>query len=295
MVEMGRQFSRIMDGFSYLRSIPNMAANFISMFYRVHGHSATICTLNCSSLQALAYAAELIDRDEADVVITGGGDSWLHACGLVNYAGLEPPGSSEDESRHAPFSVHCRKYWTVPGEGAACMILESHDSAARRKAPFYAYVKGSYSAYSSAAGADAMVQAVRGSIEESGLLPVHIDAIVTHGSWNPVLERVEADGLSTALHERGSLSAAYSITPFCGNAVAGSGALQTLAASLSLKNGVLFNTPSRTASSSGGCINTIAEAGRSELRHMLISSVNYDSSATALVLERGETPNGSQT
>ena len=57
--------------------IPNMASARIAMHWRLHGPQLAISTACASSLDAIGFAAGMIERGEIDVAIAGGSETLL--------------------------------------------------------------------------------------------------------------------------------------------------------------------------------------------------------------------------
>lgn len=275
----------ILDGLQYLRCIPNMASNFISIFHRVQGHSCTICSLVCSSVQAIGYAAAMIRRGEVDRVITGGGDAWLHPYGLMAFSQLEPFADHPDPASICkPFDS--RRNGIVPGEGAACFILESKAYAEQRGAEPLAVIKGWRTAYAKKQSPGHAAACIRSALAQAAISPSKLDAAVTHGSGSPHTDATESKALAMALMREGISVPACAITPVCGHAMAGAGALQTVAAILALQHQMLFGTANWESPDPDCPATLLKKTGPLAINTLLVTNVNHDGSSSALVLGR---------
>jgi len=104
-----------------LISLPNMVSAHAAIQLQARGPNSTVMTDFLAGLQAIGEAAAWIRAGEAKAVLAGGADSALfpYAYGGFQQAGLF------DDGRF------------VPGEGAAVLLLEDADEAARRGARAY--------------------------------------------------------------------------------------------------------------------------------------------------------------
>ena len=130
---------------------------------------------------AIGFAADLIRRGRADVVVTGAAEiiQELQFSGFVRLAAMAP-------QRCQPFDLN--RQGLILGEGAGLVVLESEAHAMRRDARLIAEVGGyglSCDAYHitrphpDAAGS---IAAMRAAIERSGLTPHDVDFVNAHGT-----------------------------------------------------------------------------------------------------------------
>lgn len=179
---------------------------------------------------ALSVAADLIRSGEADVVIAGGAEAYSRvALGCFNRLGAIDP------SRCRPFDRE--RAGTVFGEGAAIMVLESAEhAAARGAAKRYAALTGagwSCDAYHSTApepnGAQ-IIRAMRQALDEAGIAPADVGAVVPHGTGTRLNDTVESSALAEVLGPDGP--PLYSLKALIGHTGGAAGALAALAGAL---------------------------------------------------------------
>lgn len=124
-----------------LKYLPNMAASHISIALDARGPSNSICQGEASGLLALIEAADLIRRNAADVVLTGGTGSQMTIMAvLYRGANLLSKRIMEPELASRPFDVN--RDGMVVGEGAGAIVLESAEHAKARGATPLATVAG---------------------------------------------------------------------------------------------------------------------------------------------------------
>ena len=112
-----------------LVSLPNMTSAHVAIQVQARGPNSTIMSDWTAGLQAIGEAAEWISAGEADAVLAGGADCGVHP---FAYAAYQQAEYFDGESRSG----------FVPGEGAAVLLLESHDAAIARGATPYAELRG---------------------------------------------------------------------------------------------------------------------------------------------------------
>ena len=118
-----------------LKYLPNMPACHIGIRYDARGPNNTISLGDVSSLLAVAEAADVIRRDQADVMIVGGTGSRLNVTDFVWHGDARLACNGAVAAGHASAGRSMRgRSGMVYGEGAAQIVLESREHAEARGA-----------------------------------------------------------------------------------------------------------------------------------------------------------------
>lgn len=184
---------------------------------------------------AVALAADLIRSGEADVVLTGGAEGPTRVgMGAFNRLGALDP-------------VRCRPFdrdraGTVFGAGAALLVLESAERAARRGAAPYAELRSaafSCDAYHATApepsGAQA-VRSIRQALDDAGLTAEDIGAVIPHGTGTTLNDVVESVVLRQVFGDRCARLPLFSLKGMIGHTAGVAGAFGVLTAALLLRH-----------------------------------------------------------
>jgi 3-oxoacyl-[acyl-carrier-protein] synthase II len=220
-----------------LKYLPNMPACHIGIAQDARGPNNTITLGDVSTLSALAEAARVLQRGQADVIITGGTNSrltpmlWVrsHVIGQSRRSG-EPAAASR------PFDA--TRDGLVDGEGAAAFILETRPRAQARGAKILARILGFASVFQPCAngrpGEDtAIARAIAAAMASAGLEPAELGFVVAHGMSTIDGDRLEAQAIRRVLGDV-PVTAPKSYFGYLG---AASGALETAVGLLSLEHG----------------------------------------------------------
>jgi 3-oxoacyl-[acyl-carrier-protein] synthase II len=157
------------------------ATDLCAKKFHCFGPTTTLSTACSGGAMAIALAGQLIESGAADIVIAGGCDSLcrLTVSGFGSLLLLDPDGCR-------PFDVN--RAGITLGEGAAALVVESAESAARRGAPVLARLTGwgcTCDAFHATApdseGAGAY-GAMAGALRRAGLDPSSIDHVNAHGT-----------------------------------------------------------------------------------------------------------------
>jgi 3-oxoacyl-[acyl-carrier-protein] synthase II len=229
----GRESIGLIEPIWLLKYLPNMLACHISILIDCQGPSNTITEADASSNLAIAEAARVIARGQADVMIAGGADSKIHPLSVVRMALAENMSRWKGEPGQACRPFDRRRDGWVPGEGAGIVILEERTHALKRGAKVYGEVLGGGS------GCDAMPGggldpegsgtevAITAALAEAGLEPAQIGHVSAHGSATKVSDAAEARAIERIFGPRGVPVTA--LKGYMGNTVSGAGGVELIA------------------------------------------------------------------
>jgi len=222
-----------------LKGLANNVLYFVSLKYNAQGMNNNVSMGGVASTIAIGEAFEAIRHGAVDVAFAGGYDSCLDSDRVEMFTKSGLLASSDDAARaSSPFSA--TRSGLVPGEGAAMLVMESLESATQRGARILGEVRG----YGSATGrpssvrpsAEGFARALESAMADAGVTP---DAILTHGLATPAVDVEETLGLMRALGPSAPTIPAPALTSMIGYTFAASGAIQTVAALLALRDGCL--------------------------------------------------------
>jgi 3-oxoacyl-[acyl-carrier-protein] synthase II len=216
----------------------NAGAASISMRFGWQGPSESITTACASGSHAIGAAARLVASGRCDVAIGGGAEASIHEVALAAFTNMKAL-SSSGECR--PFDR--RRDGFVIGEGAGALVLEEWDRAVNRGARIYAELKGAAStsdAYHITApqpqgdGATLCMTLALADAEVEAREVRHVNA---HGTATPLNDLVEARAVNRVFGLLGPpVTANKGVT---GHSFAAAGAIQAVAAALTIRAGVI--------------------------------------------------------
>jgi len=137
---------------------------------------------------AVGEATRRLQRGDVEVMIAGGCESTVTPLVIVAFSRLGALSTRNEEPEKACRPFDAQRDGTVVGEGAAVLVLETLEHAAKRGAHIYAEVLGygfTQDAYHIAAPApsgDGAARAMSLAIQEAGKDPSEIDYIASHGT-----------------------------------------------------------------------------------------------------------------
>jgi 3-oxoacyl-(acyl-carrier-protein) synthase len=242
-------------------------------------------SLSCASGAAVILAAaEVVRRGRADVMLAAGYDELSLYC----YAGLSALRAiSKDTIR--PFSLN--RSGTIFSEGAGCVVVEERSCALRRGARPIAEVLGgamNNDAYHMTApekegrGIRAvMAEALR----DSGLRPEEIDHVNAHATGTQYNDAIETACLKSVFGEHARRLTVTANKSMIGHAMGAAGALESMAAALTIREGVIPPTMNLDEPDPACDLDYVpGSARRSRVRAVLKTSFGMGGTNAALVL-----------
>ncbi len=222
-----------------LKYLPNMPACPIGIAHDARGPNNSHTLHEVSSLTALAEAAHVIERGQADVMIAGGVGARVHPLTITRFCSCQMSRRwSDPEAACRPFDAD--RDGMVLGEGAAAFVLESRRGAEARGAKVVARLVACANAFGPARhGTPELGSAIRRSIaaalEAAHLKPADVGHVNAHGLSTTEDDRIEAQAIRDVLGDV-PVTAPKS---FFGNLGAGGGAVEMVASVLALTHGLV--------------------------------------------------------
>lgn len=227
------------------KMIADIASGQISIHFGFHGPNYTTTSACASSSNALADAFNLLRLGKANIIVAGGAEAAVCACGVGGFNAMHALSTRNDDPEHASRPFSASRDGFVMGEGAGCLILEELEHAKARGAKIYAEMVGegaSADAYHITAshpeglGAKLVMQR---ALEDAGLKPEDIDYINVHGTSTPVGDISEAKAIKDVFGESAYKLNISSTKSMTGHLLGAAGAIEAMACVLAVKNNII--------------------------------------------------------
>ena len=187
-------------------TVPNAPASHVAMYHGLQGPNSTFCQNHLSGECALAYGIELLEQDQADVVLVGGVDELSS----ILFHSLDSVGalkSIQQEETLQPSQFLTGRGF-IAGEGATCMVLERVESAERTEKKSYGTVLSQTLTSGVVAQAHyepdgrAMAQGMGRAFKEAKITPEEVDIIGLAANGVDELENAECKALEEVFGHR---------------------------------------------------------------------------------------------
>jgi 3-oxoacyl-[acyl-carrier-protein] synthase II len=225
--------------------IPNMGAGQIAITYGLRGNNITMVSACASSNHALGDAFRLLQREEADIIISGGSEAPITPLGVAGFIAMKALTTRNDNPTKASRPFDLKRDGFLIGEGAAILILETVEHALKREAKIYAEIIGygtSCDAYHITApdpSGIGAVLAMERAIQDAGIEPEIVDYINAHGTSTPLGDKAEVLAIKKVFGEKAQNLPVSSTKSMTGHLLGGSGGLEAVACILTICHGII--------------------------------------------------------
>ncbi|HZZ45693.1 MAG TPA: beta-ketoacyl-[acyl-carrier-protein] synthase family protein [Pseudonocardia sp.] len=268
--------------------MPNGPAAHVGLEFKAKGGVHAPVSACASGAEALAWGYRMIKAGEVDVVVAGGAEACITGIPLAGFSQMRAMCiSHNDDPEHASRPFDAARDGFVLGEGAGIMVLERADFAAARGATVHGKLAGigtSSDGYHITAPdpegvgqARAMTKAMR----SAGLDPADIGHVNCHATSTPVGDVGEAVSVRKAIGDHPILTAPKGAL---GHLLGAAGAVEGLAALLSVREGIIPPTANLENLDPGVGLDVVAgEARKVELTAALNDSFGFGGHNVALI------------
>lgn len=228
-----------------LEQEPNMAAGHLAGLFNAQGPNLNCLTACAASSQAIGEATELIRRDDADIMLSGGAHSMIHPFGVTGFNLLTALSEHNEDPQGASRPFDKNRDGFVLGEGSGMLVLEELEHAKARGARIYAEIIG----YGSTADAYRITDihpegrgataCIKMALKDASLNTDQIDYINAHGTSTAVNDKVETMAIKQSLGEDAWDTPVSSIKSMMGHLIAAAGSVEAITCMLAIRENVL--------------------------------------------------------
>ncbi|HEX6969594.1 MAG TPA: beta-ketoacyl synthase N-terminal-like domain-containing protein [Micromonosporaceae bacterium] len=266
----------------------------VSQILGITGEGFTVGGASASGNVALINACRLLAAGEVDVCLVIGALADLSAMerqAFVNLGAMAGArGTSDPGSRARPFDADREGF--VPGEAAACLVLESAESVRRRGvrplggvAGYALRLDGNSLADPDAAGeARAMAEALR----RAGLNPADVDYVNSHGTGSRLGDETEVAALHKVFGSDIGRPWVNSTKGLLGHTLWAAGVVEAVATLVQLRDGFVHPNANLEHPIDAACRFVGTRAQRASLRVAMSNAFGFGGFNTSVVLTAAE-------
>ena len=122
--------------------IIDIVSGLVSIKYGLKGPNFAIVTACASSAHAIGSAFKIIQRGDAEAMVTGGAEGAITPLGLAGFCSMKALSTRNDEPHKASRPFDKERDGFIMAEGAGIIILESLEHAKARGVKVYAELVG---------------------------------------------------------------------------------------------------------------------------------------------------------
>jgi 3-oxoacyl-[acyl-carrier-protein] synthase II len=224
---------------------PNMPMAHLAMEFDAMGPAYNCLTACAASTQAIGEASRILNRGDADAMISGGTHTMIHPLGVTGFNRLTALSTRNDTPTTASRPFNHTRDGFVLGEGAGIVILETLQHALARGAKPLVEVVG----YGSSADAYRItdihpdgrgaVAAMREALASANLTPSDIHYISAHGTGTKENDSVESRAVKAVFGDIARRVPISSVKSMLGHLIAAAGAVELITCVLAIRDQML--------------------------------------------------------
>ena len=272
--------------------IPDMATGQISIALGAKGVNSCTVTACATGTNSIGDAFKVIQRGDADVMVTGGTEAPLTRMSFAGFSANKALSTNPDpKTASRPFDKNRDGF--VMGEGAGIIVLEELEHALARGAKIYGEIVGygstgdAYHITAPAQDGEGGARAMQEAIKDAGIAPEEIDYINAHGTSTYYNDKYETMAIKTVFGEPAPKLAVSSTKSMTGHLLGAAGGIEAIFSILAIKEGVIPPTINIQTPDEECDLDYVPdEARRQELNYVLSNSLGFGGHNATLIFKK---------
>ncbi len=225
--------------------IVNMASGLVSIELGFKGPNSAAVTACATASHSIGDAFKIIQRNDADVMVSGGSEAATTEMGFGGFCALKALSTRNDDPKKASRPFDKERDGFIMGEGAGIVVLEELEHAKKRGAKIYCEIVGygmSGDAYHMTApdpGGDGAIRCMRASLRDAGINVEDVDYINAHGTSTQLNDKMETAAVKTVFGDRARKLAVSSTKGVTGHMLGAAGGAELIACAKAIENQVM--------------------------------------------------------
>ncbi|TYQ13322.1 UNVERIFIED_CONTAM: 3-oxoacyl-[acyl-carrier-protein] synthase II [Acetivibrio alkalicellulosi] len=224
--------------------ISNMASGRIAIQFGARGFNECVVTACATSTNAIGDAFKVIQRGDADVIITGGSEASITPIAFAGFCSMKAMSTTEDPALACrPFDADRNGF--VMGEGAGILVVEELEHAIKRGANILAEVVGygctndAYHITAPDPEGESGARCMKMAMDDAGLTPEDVNYINAHGTSTEFNDKFESSAIKTVFGDHAYKLPVSSTKSMTGHLLGAAGAVEAIITILSIREGFL--------------------------------------------------------
>ncbi|MBY8912502.1 beta-ketoacyl-ACP synthase II [Bacillus sp. YC2] len=224
--------------------IPDMATGQISIALGAKGVNSCTVTACATGTNSIGDAFKVIQRGDADAMITGGTEAPLTRMSFAGFSANKALSTNPDpKTASRPFDKNRDGF--VMGEGAGIIVLEELEHALARGAKIYGEIVGygstgdAYHITAPAQDGEGGARAMQEAIKDAGIKPEDIDYINAHGTSTYYNDKYETMAIKTVFGDHAYKLAVSSTKSMTGHLLGAAGGIEAIFSVMAIKDGII--------------------------------------------------------
>ncbi|MCH7759907.1 beta-ketoacyl-ACP synthase II [candidate division TA06 bacterium] len=243
-----REYRKLMEGgpnrvspFLIPMMMMNSASGLVSMRLGAKGPNFSTASACASSAHTIGEAYRIIERGDADVMITGGAEAPVTPLALAGFSNMKALSTRNSEPQKASRPFDRERDGFVMAEGSGICILEDLERSKKRRAEIYGEIVGfgltadAYHITAPSPGGEGAARALKMALSQAELNGEGVDYINAHGTSTLLNDKLETEAIKTVFNTHAHKLAVSSTKSMTGHLMGGAGAIEFIVVTLAVK------------------------------------------------------------
>jgi 3-oxoacyl-[acyl-carrier-protein] synthase II len=274
--------------------IPDMAAGQVSIMLGARGVNSCTVTACASGTNSIGDAFKVIQRGDADVMVTGGTEAPITSMAVAGFCANTALSTNPDpKTASRPFDINRDGF--VIGEGAGIIILEDLEHALNRGADIYAEIVGygstgdAYHITAPAPGGEGGARAMNMAINDAALRPEDIQYINAHGTSTAYNDKYETMAVKEVFGDHAYTLAISSTKSMTGHLLGAAGGVEAIFTIQAIRDSIMPPTMNLEASDPDCDLDYVANKARNaEIKAAISNSLGFGGHNATIVFKKYE-------
>jgi 3-oxoacyl-[acyl-carrier-protein] synthase II len=275
--------------------IIDMCPGLISLRFGFKGPNYATVSACASSAHAITDALRVIQRGEADIMLTGGAEATITPVSFAGFCAARAMSTRNDNPPAASRPFDKDRDGFVMGEGSGMLVLESLEHARQRGARIYGELLGAgmtadaYHITAPLPNGNGAARAMKQALKDSDLKPEQIDYVNTHGTSTDLGDISETLATKNIFGEHAYKLAVNSTKSMIGHLLGAAGATELITCVLSLQENTVHPTINLENPSPECDLDYIpGQARKKEMKYAISNSFGFGGHNVSLVVGKFE-------
>ncbi|MFH0854999.1 MAG: beta-ketoacyl-ACP synthase II [Candidatus Omnitrophota bacterium] len=228
--------------------IVNEASGLVGIKFGFKGPNSCVATACASGSHAIGDAFRIIERGDADVMISGGTESCIVATAVGGFCALKALSKRNSDPQKASRPFDKERDGFVMAEGCGLVVMENLEHAKKRNAPIIAELVGfgmtcdAYHITAPDPEGEGAGRAMKLALADAKLNPQDVDYINAHGTSTKLNDKIETFSMKMAFGAHAKEVMISSTKSMTGHSLGAAGGIEFVVCCLTIKEGVVHPT-----------------------------------------------------